>query len=81
MTANLISDSSRYIVTVWHGEAATHYYVVDALAPEGEQPAVIDTHASIEAAREHIAALDAEVAFAARERSLSRFDRWCEADD
>ncbi len=33
----------RYRVTTFHGEGATLYHVVDGEAPEGEQPAVVES--------------------------------------
>ena len=34
----------RYTVTDWHGEGGSLYYVVDAMAHDGEQPAVLHTY-------------------------------------
>jgi len=33
-----------YSIVVWHGERGSLYYVVDATAPEDEQPAVLATY-------------------------------------
>lgn len=40
----------RYSIVIWHGEARSLFYVVDADAPEDEQPAVIATAHSYEEA-------------------------------
>lgn len=40
----------RYVVSVWHGEGRSIFAVVDTFAPESEQPAVVSTHATREAA-------------------------------
>lgn len=42
-------------ITTWHGEGMSLFYVVDANAPEGEQPAVVETFRSIEEARAFVA--------------------------
>jgi hypothetical protein len=34
----------RYSLTIWHGEVGSRYYIMDAHAPEEEQPAVIETY-------------------------------------
>jgi hypothetical protein len=34
----------RPVIVVWHGEHRTLFYVVDASAPEGEQPCVLRTY-------------------------------------
>ena len=31
----------RYIVTAWHGESRSLFYVCDSSAPDGEQPAIV----------------------------------------
>jgi hypothetical protein len=36
--------SDRYSLTTWHGELGSWYHIVDAHAPESEQPAVIETY-------------------------------------
>lgn len=34
-------NTKRLTITVWHGEARSLFYVVDADAPHDEQPAVV----------------------------------------
>lgn len=52
----------RYKVEVFHGEHASIYYVIDTEAPEGEQPEVVTSTNSPEAARSFAAFLNANVA-------------------
>jgi len=49
----------RYKIVIWHGEASSLFYVVDADAPEEEQPAVEHTAHSHEEALAVIDALKA----------------------
>lgn len=33
--------ADRYVITIWHGEGSTVYYVIDTWASEQDQPAVV----------------------------------------
>ena len=51
----------RYVVITWHGEHRSLFYVVDTQAPEEEQPAVVASFESRDAAERHCAELAARV--------------------
>jgi hypothetical protein len=49
----------RYKVSTWHGEDTSLFYVVDTVAPCGEQPAIVATFHTLNAARAYVARLTA----------------------
>ena len=46
----------RFKIVTWHGESRSLWYVVDAGAPYEDQPAVMDTHYTLESALKSLAA-------------------------
>lgn len=38
-----LATHARYIITLWHGECTTLYYIVDTQAHDDEQPCVVES--------------------------------------
>ena len=61
MTAQINDTHNRFIVTVWHGERRTLFYVVNMQTAEENQPDIVATFHSREQAEEHAYKLNWEI--------------------
>jgi hypothetical protein len=50
----------RYKITTWHGEHGSVYYIIDLLAPQAKQPAIIAAFDNLETARFHLSKLQTQ---------------------